>query len=115
MARCKRDWAGLVVIALLLNACVFTGVKRLPDNWNRTTKPVCDTSKIPVYLDTLWSAVYIGNAVAIGVVLQALNQMPTNPLSYVFGVIFAVAGVVHATSALRGTTYVARCRRAKLM
>lgn len=111
-----RNWVGLVLVLFALNGCVYTGVKKLPDNWQAgKTKPVCDTSKIPVYLDALWSATYIGNAVVIGVVLPSLNEMPTNPLSYVFGVVFAVAGIVHATSALQGTEHVQRCRRAKLM
>ncbi len=115
MGRRLGQLAVVVCVMLSVNACVYTGMKKLPDNWDGKSKPACDTSKIPLYLDAVWSATYIGNAVVIGVVLPALNEMPTNPLSYVFGVVFAAAGLVHAASALSGTTHVRRCRRAKLM
>lgn len=109
-------WPAVALLtALLASGCVFTGVKQLPPSWDGKTRPVCDHSRIPIVLDAVWSAAYLSNAVVIGVVLPALNQMPTNPLSYVFGVVFAVAGIVHAASALHGTKHIGRCRRAKLM
>ena len=106
----------IALLAMVLaSGCVFTGVKQLPADWDGKTRPVCDHSRIPIALDAVWSAAYLGNAVVIGVVLPALNQMPTNPLSYVFSVAFAVVGIVHAASALQGTKHIGRCRRAKAM